>query len=157
MPLLVQAETKNNVQITIGRYSSLKESSDEITVEIYSISGGKFSGHLKVKDSDGAVDFDNDVSGTSTYYKDHYVCYCEFKTTWVFGIKYNSNATITVYPYSGNHILLLAAKAGLQQWENMNYPEQKMNIMNQNFLLVKAICKCVWHYLMQCMLLIKSL
>lgn len=101
MPLLVQAETKNNVQITIGRYSSLKESSDEITVEIYSISGGEFSGHLKVKDSDGAVDFDNDVSGTSTYYKDHYVCYCEFKTTWVFGIKYNSNATITVYPYSG--------------------------------------------------------
>ena len=101
MPLLVQAETKNNVQITIGRYSSLKESSNEITVEIYSISGGEFSGYLKVKDSDGAVDFDNDVSGTSTYYKDHYVCYCEFKTTWVFGIKYNSNALIDVYPFKG--------------------------------------------------------
>lgn len=90
---------KNNY--IIYQYVNNKSSNDKIKFEIYSTDKTNFKGHLQVKDNSGAVNFDDDVSGTIKYFADHFKCYCEFKTTWIFGIKYNSNALIDVYPFKG--------------------------------------------------------
>lgn len=100
--LQVKANTKNvQNHYIIYQYSNGESSNDKIKFEIYSTNKINFEGHLQVKDDSGAVNFDDDVSGTIKYFGNYFECYCEFKTTWVFGIKYNSNATITVYPFSG--------------------------------------------------------
>lgn len=100
--LQVKANTKNvQNHYIIYQYSNGESSNDKIKFEIYSTNKINFEGHLQVKDDSGAVNFDDDVSGTIKYFGNYFECYCEFKTTWIFGIKYNSNATITVYPFSG--------------------------------------------------------
>lgn len=101
IPIQVYAESSINKHYIIFQYSNGENSNDKIEFKIYSTNKANFDGHLKVKDDSGAVNFDNDVSGTIKYFDDHFQCYCEFKTTWIFGIKYNSNATITVYPFNG--------------------------------------------------------
>ena len=101
IPTQVYAESSNDKHYISYQYSNSENSNDKIEFKIYSTNKANFDGHLKVKDDSGIVDFDNDVSGTIKYFDDHFQCYCEFKTTWVFGIKYNSNALIDVYPLTG--------------------------------------------------------
>ncbi|MCI7265127.1 MAG: hypothetical protein MR480_05670 [Eubacterium coprostanoligenes] len=106
---------KNNY--IIYQYVNNKSSNDKIKFEIYSTDKTNFEGHLQVKDDSGAVNFDDDVSGTIKYFGNYFECYCEFKTTWVFGIKYNSNATITVYPFSGKENITFGGEGWIATME----------------------------------------
>ena len=99
-PVQTLANSNDNITITIANYKTDESDQDLINFTIYSMDEKEFKGHLIVKDSTGVVNVDTDVEGKVSYYGIYYVCFCTFKTSWIF-VSYNSNATITVYPYEG--------------------------------------------------------
>ncbi|MDD7331892.1 hypothetical protein [Eubacterium sp.] len=99
-PVQTLANSNDNITITIANYKTDESDQDLINFTIYSMDEKEFKGHLIVKDSTGVVNVDTDVEGKISYYGIYYVCFCTFKTSWIF-VSYNSNATITVYPYEG--------------------------------------------------------
>lgn len=99
-PVQTLADSNDNITITIANYKTDESNQDLVNFTIYSMDEKEFKGHLIVKDSTGIVNVDTDVEGKVSYYGIYYVCFCTFKTSWTF-VSYNSNATITVYPYEG--------------------------------------------------------
>lgn len=94
------SETSENVSFSAMYLGQSSDGTLDVYFSISSVSENTFNGHLTIKDSNSLLSVDTDISGDITFFEDHYRCYAEFKTSWLF-VKYNSNITVDVYPIEG--------------------------------------------------------
>lgn len=94
------SKTSENVSFSAMYLGQSSDGTLDVYFSISSVSENAFNGHLTIKDSNSLLSVDTDISGDITFFEDHYRCYAEFKTSWLF-VKYNSNITVDVYPMEG--------------------------------------------------------
>lgn len=113
------SETSENISFSAMYLGQSSDGTLDVYFSISSVFEDTFNGHLTIKDSNSILNVDTDISGDITFLEDRYRCYAEFKTSWIFGIKYNSNITVDVYPMEGKAYCTGGGEGWMFQVDNL--------------------------------------
>ena len=124
------SETSENVSFSAMYLGQSSDGTLDVYFSISSVSENTFNGHLTIKDSNSLLNVDTDISGDITFLEDHYRCYAEFKTSWLF-VKYNSNITVDVYPMEGKAYCTGGGEGWMFQVDNLELNGTKNSFYNK--------------------------
>ena len=124
------SKTSENVSFSSMYLGQSSDGTLDVYFSISSVSENTFNGHLTIKDSNSLLNVDTDISGDITFLEDHYRCYAEFKTSWLF-VKYNSNITVDVYPMEGKAYCTGGGEGWMFQVDNLELNGTKNSFYNK--------------------------